>query len=87
VDLAGKLDLIAHLFEHVLSLDGSILIGDISFPNSDICNAARSRWAEVWDEDEFYWIADQAIAEFQENRWEALYEQISVCAGVFLLKR
>lgn len=44
------------------------------------------RWADVWDEDEYYWAADEAVPSLTGLGWTEEYEQVSVCAGVFTVR-
>lgn len=65
---------------------GRLVIGDIAFPTDDVLAGARERWADVWDDDEYYWAADEALDALRALGWEAEYEQVSVCAGLFTIK-
>lgn len=84
-DLATKIRLLERLAEHSLAPGGLFVIGDIAFPDADVLSGARDRWHRVWDFDEHYWAADEALAAFRALGWEAEYEQISICAGVFVI--
>lgn len=63
-----------------------IVIGDIAFPSSDIRRQAQSFWGKQWDSDEYYFAADEANAAFQTAGFSTAYQQISSCAGVFVLE-
>lgn len=84
-DLDTKVHLLQKLAQHHLAEGGSMIIGDIAFPTGQAREQAHQRWAERWDEDEYYWAADEAIAACQRAGLEARYAQISSCGGVFLI--
>ncbi len=84
-DLDTKVHLLQKLAHHHLAEAGSMIIGDIAFPTGQAREQAHRRWAERWDEDEYYWAADEAIAACQKAGLEARYTQISSCGGVFLI--
>ena len=46
----------------------------------------RKRWRNLWDEKEFYWIADESIDAFEENGFEVKYTQVSCCGGVYVIR-
>ena len=82
-DLQTKMDLLARLADH-LANEGRIVIGDIAFTTlQDLLDAG----ADHWDEDEFYWVADETIAACAEIGLCATYRQVSVCGGVFAINR
>lgn len=82
-DLPTKLQIVQALAAKSLAPGGVIVIGDVAFPSGEVRRAAHERWRDVWDEEEYYWAADEAIAEFEKLGWAARYTQVSVCAGVF----
>jgi putative AdoMet-dependent methyltransferase len=83
-DLKRKMDLLARLVDRYLALSGRIVIGDIAFTTlQDLLDAG----ADHWDEDEFYWVADETIAACAEIGLCATYRQVSVCGGVFAIDR
>lgn len=84
-DLSTKLAMLRRLAAHSLASGGRFVIGDISFPSTDVLSGAKARWHEAWDHDEFYWAADEALAALRALGWEADYEQISICAGVYVI--
>lgn len=83
--LPVKLDLLKRLTSHHLADGGRIVIGDIMFPNATERDAARERWKDVWDE-EFYWLADEAIPAVQQTGLQVAYEQLSFCGGVVVVE-
>lgn len=80
-----KIDLIRLIAGHALAPGGTILIGDIAFPDETIHDQAHTKWSTVWDEDEYYWVADRVLDYFVRLGWQASYEQVSACGGIFLL--
>ncbi len=82
-DLPTKIELLQHLAADHLAPGGRIVVGDIAFPTAAAHDQARIRWARLWDEEEYYWIADEAIDACAEAGLRASYKQISSCGGVF----
>ncbi len=80
-----KLELLERAARH-LEAEGRIVIGDIAFPTRRALEAAQRRYADVWDESEHYWVAEEALAALRQNGLEARFEPISFCAGVFVLE-
>lgn len=64
---------------------GSIVFGDIAFPTMALRAEAQRVWASVWDADEHYWAADEALPALEAAGFVAAYQQVSACAGVFRL--
>lgn len=71
---------------HQLSPIGSLLIGDISFPDSEQRIIARTKVGRAWDDDEYYFAADPFLALLREQGIDGNYTQISPCAGVYVLR-
>ncbi|MBK8129077.1 MAG: hypothetical protein IPK53_09110 [bacterium] len=62
------------------------MVADIAFPTTAVRAAGAERWARWWDEDEFYWAADEAIA-CRGRGW--VVADVSAgfpCAGVFTVQ-
>ena len=85
--LASKVRLIARLSERHLMPGGRIVIGDVSFGSVSERDAGRERWDDRWDDDEFYWAADEASAALAEVGLESTYNQVSCCGGVYVIRR
>lgn len=81
-----KVRLLQRLVEDYLTPDGFIVLGDIAFENADVRAKANNQWARVWDEDEHYWAAEEAIELLAQAGLHAEYQQVSICAGVFVVK-
>jgi ubiquinone/menaquinone biosynthesis C-methylase UbiE len=82
-DLATKVNLLRRVASHHLSINGYIIVADIVFPSTVTRAIASQRWADKWDEDEYYWAADEAIKVCEQAGLQATYKQISSCGGVF----
>jgi len=85
-DLPTKIDLLRRLAFNHLSANGSIVIGDIAFATTKNRNQARKKWQTLWDEKEYYWVADETVTVCKKTGLRVGYQQISICAGVFLFK-
>jgi putative AdoMet-dependent methyltransferase len=80
-ELRDKVHILLGLRGH-LAHGGSIVIGDIAFPNEEnrdrIREAAKGEW-----EEEYYWLGDESLAALKEAGLAACYQPVSACAGVF----
>jgi putative AdoMet-dependent methyltransferase len=85
-DLAAKADLISRLLRDHCSLHGRVVVGDVSFPTASEWLEARREWGHLMDDEEHYWIADDAIAACQRAGLCVHYEQTSIFAGVFVIE-
>jgi putative AdoMet-dependent methyltransferase len=84
-DLPGKVKLVRRFVSGHLVPTGRMVIGDISFETATGRSSARREWDAVWDEDEHYWAADEAIAALAEAGLAASYTQVSFCGGVYAI--
>lgn len=82
-DLAEKVHILQGLSSH-LAVDGLILIGDVSFPTRSALEAMKTSAGTEW-EDEYYWLAANAIPTLKGSGFIAQYEQVSACGGIFSL--
>jgi len=83
-DLDTKINLLRRMATRYLSPGGSILIADIAFPTTSARAEASRRWAACWDQEEYYWAADETIASGEQAGLLATYAQFSSCGGVFV---
>jgi putative AdoMet-dependent methyltransferase len=83
-DLPNKLNIL-HQWVGYLAPGGCMVIGDIAFSSKADLEAAHQRWKDRWDEDEFYWSADEAIPALQRAAFDIEYQQVSSCGGVFVI--
>jgi hypothetical protein len=63
-----------------------MVIGDIAFPTIQAREEAHNRLGHLWDEEEFYWAADEAKEAFAREGLAVGYVQISACGGVFVFE-
>jgi putative AdoMet-dependent methyltransferase len=84
-DLPTKIELLQRLARDHLAPGGCIVVGDIAFPTAAAHDHARTDWARLWDEDEHYWIAEETVVACRQAGLQVIYEQISICGGVFRL--
>ncbi|MEA3440075.1 MAG: methyltransferase domain-containing protein [Chloroflexota bacterium] len=83
-DYQTKISLLVRLRNKYLDRYGMILIADIAFESLEKHEFARSRWSNLWDEDEYYWTADETIPACKEVGIDANFHPISDCGGVFV---
>jgi putative AdoMet-dependent methyltransferase len=77
--LNDKLETIRRMAEELLRESGIIIVADVSFPTVKIRRQARIELGRDWDDDEYYWAAD-------EVEIEGLYidyEQVSKYGGIY----
>ena len=81
-EMAEKVHILGSLLPH-LSPGGRMVIGDIAFRDQATLEMVKSEVGEKWDE-EFYWLADEALADLSKAGLQANYRQISSYAGIFV---
>lgn len=82
--LPEKVRLCGTLRRH-LAPGGRLVIADIAFVNQAALDAVRRQAGEDWEE-EFYWLADEALAALTQAGLHAAFRPVSDCAGVFCLE-
>jgi putative AdoMet-dependent methyltransferase len=82
-NLAEKVRILQGLLPH-LAVGGLILIGDVSFSTRSALEAMKTTAGTEW-EDEFYWLAANAIPTLLGSGFIPQYEQVSACGGIFSL--
>ena len=82
-----KMMILRRLASESLAPDGMILIADISFPDAANFNAEKLRFLREgsWDEEEFYWCAEELLVRLTEEGFRSEYVQTSPCSGVYCL--
>lgn len=80
--LTEKVAQIRRLLEHYLQPGGRLVIADITFPDAAAQEACARQLGSDWEQ-EYYWLADEALRAFAAAGWQAEYQQISPCAAVF----
>lgn len=83
-DPAGKIALLNALRAH-LEPGGWIVIGDIAFINGEARRQTKQTAGEAWDEEE-YWLVEDDLPALRAAGFQAEFEPVSFCAGVFLIK-
>jgi putative AdoMet-dependent methyltransferase len=81
--LEEKVRILRSLATHHLAPDGRLVIGDIAFSNQAALEQVKAEAGDEW-EDEFYWLAEEALAALRESGLQVEYTQVSSCAGVFV---
>ncbi len=84
-DLPTKVRILRQLADNYLVDDGLIVVGDVAFETARIREEAHRRWAKLWDEEEHYWAADEAIVACEQVGLQMSYTQVSSCGGVFVV--
>ena len=84
-DLPDKLRLLEAAGRY-LKPGGFIVVADIAFPTTAGRAAAAAQWADLWDEAESYWAADEAIAAGAALGLSLTYQPVSWCAGVLTVR-
>jgi putative AdoMet-dependent methyltransferase len=82
-DLGTKLRLLQRFALRHLEGDGRILIADIAFLTVAARERAHQKWADLWDETEHYWAADETMAAAAGLELNLNYRQLSSCGGIF----
>lgn len=80
--LAEKVSLVQRLLIDHLEPGGALVIGDIAFNDAAAEEKYRHELGSDWEQ-EYYWLADQALAAFTAAGISAVYTQVTACAGVF----
>jgi putative AdoMet-dependent methyltransferase len=83
--LDEKVQLVQRMIKEHLQPDGVVVIGDIAFCNAAAEDAFRRKAGDKWEQ-EYYWLADETLAELSKAGFSAVYSQVSSCAGVFKIK-
>ncbi len=84
-ELAEKIRILAELSDH-LAPQGRLVMADIAFPDHASQENIHRMVGDAW-EDEFYWLADEAILALNKTRLKADFTPISYCAGVFAMEK
>jgi putative AdoMet-dependent methyltransferase len=82
-DLPTKIAMLERLAKEHLVADGLIVIGDIAFATAV---SRRKSGAEAWDEDEFYWAADEMLMAVAGTDLAIAFRPISWCTGIFVVR-
>ena len=85
-ELDYKLELLQRLTGRYLASHGRVVIADIAYPDRAARLQARAYWGRLWSEAEHYWAADETIAACIAIGLGCTYQQVSSCAGVFVIE-
>lgn len=80
--LDEKINLIKRLLARNLEPGGKLLIGDIAFRNASEEMLLRNSLGADWEQ-EYYWLADEALEGLSNAGIKASFFKISSCAGIF----
>jgi putative AdoMet-dependent methyltransferase len=80
--LEEKVRLVQRLIDEHLLPGGRLLIGDIAFRDAAEEDALRRSMGTDWEQ-EYYWLADEALAAFALVGVPGRFSKISACAGIF----
>lgn len=64
----------------------AIVVGDIGWPTRRLRREARQRFTNQWDDDEHYLADDEEAAALASEGLHATYEQVSFCAGIWVIR-
>ena len=70
------------VLQGLLNPGGQILIGDVAFETRTLLEQCRGDAGDKWDEDEFYFVADELMKDFPSLK----FIQISYCSGFLSLE-
>jgi putative AdoMet-dependent methyltransferase len=98
LDLGSKVRLLTKLMHDHVFEGGCVVVGDVSFPTRAARDEAPERYGRVrdadtgvertiWDDEEFYWAADEAAEALAPEGLSVRYEQVSFCGGVYVIDR
>ena len=85
-DLAYKMRLLKRLTEQYLASQGRVVVADIAYPDQTARTQAGAYWGRLWSDTEHYWAADETIAACKAIGLSCTYQQVSSCAGVFIIE-
>ncbi len=77
-----KAEMLTGLLE-LLKENGKILIGDVAFADRAAIDACREQAGDEWDDEEFYFIADELKTVFPK----LAFTPVSFCAGILTLEK
>ena len=83
-ELGAKVNLCGKLVKDHLIEDGKLIIADISFPDEKTMREYAQSIGNLWEE-ELYWMADEFVGALKNTGIKVTYQQVSPCAGVYLL--
>lgn len=79
---SAKVDFIKKL-QNRLTPNGEFLLGDVAFDTKQSLEECMKKAGDEWDDEEFYIVAEALSKEFPNM----IFEKISFCAGVCVIKQ
>ncbi|QNK41160.1 class I SAM-dependent methyltransferase [Caproicibacter fermentans] len=70
-----------------LTEKGQIIIGDVAFRTAEKYETCHRKFADIWDEDEYYFTAQEFTRQMSDLRLTCAFQPVSFCAGVLTLCR
>ncbi|MFZ1041344.1 MAG: methyltransferase domain-containing protein [Anaerolineales bacterium] len=86
-DLPYKTKLLERLTGQFLTGKGRIVVADIAYLDETARTQAAAYWGRLWNQEEHYWAGDETIAACQAIGLSCSYQQVSSCAGVFVMQK
>lgn len=86
-DQITKMGLLKRLSQDYLTVQGRMIIADIAYPGRVERAQAQAYWGSLWSEAEHYWAGDETIAACKAIGLVCSYEQVSSCAGIFVIEK
>ena len=86
-DLDVKMELLGRLSRDYLAERGKVIIADIAYPDQAARTQAHAYWGSLWSDAEHYWAGDETIAACKAIGLDCSYQQVSSCAGVFVIEK
>lgn len=66
---------------------GKILIGDVMFGTEAEQEACRSKFRDIWDDDELYIIVDKLTPQIEARGLSCRYDRKSFCSGILVIQK
>jgi putative AdoMet-dependent methyltransferase len=85
LNLAEKAEFLHRLATLHLFASGLVVIADIGFETRTSRDMEHQRLGKYWDDEEFYWAADETIEALSRFSLSLKYAQVSFCAGVLVV--
>jgi putative AdoMet-dependent methyltransferase len=82
-ELDEKVRILHSLLPHLAS-GGRMVIGDIAFRDQAALEKVKGEAGDEWEE-EYYWLADEALKALEKAGLPTWYMQVSACAGAFMI--
>lgn len=66
---------------------GKILIGDVMFRTEAEQEACRSKFRDIWDDDELYILVDRLAPQIEARGLSCRFDRKSFCSGILVIQR